>query len=79
MLPIALRSLRGQTACVFPELPGKADEEDGEAEEGVAPSADEDGDSSLAAIPTQSAKLLTPSLPQSTGEQTNPFRCKQTL
>ncbi|XP_076577924.1 proline-rich transmembrane protein 4 [Chaetodon auriga] len=49
------------------ELPGKEDKEDEEAEEGAAPSADGHGDAGLADISTPSAKLLTPSLTQSTG------------
>jgi len=61
-----LRSLRGETACVFPELPGKEDKKE---EEGVVTSAaDWDSDTSLADGSTPFAKLLTTSPPQSTGE-----------
>lgn len=45
----------------------------------MVPSADGDGDTSLADISTPPAKLLTTSLPQSTGERTNPSDAKQTL
>lgn len=55
---------------MFSELPGKDDTVDEETEEDVAPSADGDG-YILADISTPSAKLLTASLPRSTGEQTN--------
>lgn len=53
-----------------PEPLGKEDKED---EEGAVSSAHGDGD-----ISTPSAKLLTTSLPQSTGEQTNPSAAKCT-
>ncbi|XP_042366949.1 proline-rich transmembrane protein 4 [Plectropomus leopardus] len=63
-----LESITSTTQRVnFPitrELPGK---EDKEAEEGVAPPADSDGDTRLADVSTPSAKLLTASLPHSTG------------
>ncbi|XP_044041688.1 proline-rich transmembrane protein 4 [Siniperca chuatsi] len=70
LLPESITSTSQSQRVNFPiagELPGKEDKEDEEAEEGVVPSADEDGDTRLADISTPSAKLLTTSLPQSTG------------
>ncbi|XP_070710329.1 proline-rich transmembrane protein 4 [Pempheris klunzingeri] len=69
LVPESITSTTQSQRVNFPiagELPGKADKEDEEAEEGVVPIADGDGDTRLAGISTPSAKLLTPSLPQST-------------
>ncbi|XP_051248391.1 proline-rich transmembrane protein 4 isoform X1 [Dicentrarchus labrax] len=69
LVPESITSTTQSQGVNFPiagELPGKEDKESEEAEEGVVPSADGDGDE-LADISTPSAKLLTQSLPRSTG------------
>lgn len=65
--------------CLLPELPGREDKEDEEAEEGWASSADGDGDTRLAGDSAPTAKPLTTSPPPSAGEQTNPWRIPNKL
>ncbi|XP_067438399.1 proline-rich transmembrane protein 4 [Thunnus thynnus] len=70
LLPVSITSTTQSQKVNFPiteELPAKEDKAD-EDEEGVVPSAaDGDGDTKLADVSTPYTKLLTTSLPQSTG------------